>query len=137
MAVPALDRQAAAEAFLSDQPALGRTRADRYAAHASRNVISFRRTSARIPTMKKPSWAQGEQGRRLAPLVLAGAWSDGAEGDREAVEALTCRTYDEVVGDLATWSTQEDTPVYRSGRTWRLVSRDDVWDLVTPLVTIR
>jgi hypothetical protein len=50
-------------------------------------------------------------------------------------EALTCRTYDEVEGDLAMWSAQEDTPVYRSGRTWRLVSRDDVWDLVSPLVT--
>jgi len=135
VAVPALDRQAAAEAFLSGRPALGRTRADRYAGHASRNVISFRRTIARIPTVKKPSWAHGEQGRRLAPLVLAGVWSDETEGDREAVEALTCRTYDEVEGDLATWSAREDTPVYRSGRTWRLVSRDDVWDLVSPLIT--
>jgi len=135
VAVPALDHQAAAEAFLSDQPGPGRTRAGRYAAHARRNMISFRRTIARIPTIKKPSWAQGEEGRRLAPLVLAGAWSDETEGDREAIEALTCRTYDEVEGDLAMWSAQEDTPVYRSGRTWRLVSRDDVWDLVSPLVT--
>ena len=133
--VPALDRQAAAEAFLREQPALGRTWAERYTAHASRNVISFRRTIAHIPTMKKPPWAQGEEGRRLAPLVLAGAWSDETEGDREAIEALTGRTYAEVEGDLATWSTQEDTPVYRSGRTWRLVSRDDVWDLVSPLIT--
>lgn len=135
VAVQALDRQAAAEAFLSEQPALGRTRAERYAAHASRNMISFRRAIARIPTVKKPPWAQGAEGRRLAPLVLAGAWSDQAEGDREAIEALTGRTYDEAEGDLATWSAQEDTPVYRSGRTWRLVSRDDVWDLVSPLIT--
>jgi hypothetical protein len=133
--VPALDRLAGAEAFLRERPDLGRTRADRYAAHASRNVISFRRTIARIPTMKSPPWAQGEEGSRLAPLLLAGAWSEETDGDQQAIEALTRLTYAEVEGDLAAWSTQDDTPVYRSGRTWRLVSRDDVWDLVSPLVT--
>jgi hypothetical protein len=133
--VPLLDRQTAAEALLAGHPALGRTRADRYAVHASRNLISFRRTIAVTPSVKKPTWSQGQEGRRVAPLVLAGSWSDDTDGNHQAIEALTGRTYAEVEGDLATWSTQEDMPLSRSGRKWRLVSRDDAWDLVSPLIT--
>ena len=39
--------------------------------------------------------------RRLAPLVLAGSWSDDAEGDRTAIAMLTGRDYSDVEGDLA------------------------------------
>jgi hypothetical protein len=72
--VPALERQAAAEAFLRERPDLGRTRVDRYVAHASRNVISFRRTIARIPTMKRP---RGRRGRRA---VASLRWSSPGPG---------------------------------------------------------
>ena len=133
--VPALDRQRAAESLLAGHPALTRDRAERHAAHASRNLISFRRTIALSPQVKRPAWSQAPDGRRLAPLMLAGSWSDDTDGDRQAIGQLTGRAYDEVEGDLAMWSAQEDMPLYRSGRMWRLVSRDDAWDLLHSLVT--
>jgi hypothetical protein len=133
--IPPLDRQQAAEALLAEYPALGRDRAERHAAHASRNLISFRRTIALSPQVKRPPWSRGAEGRRLAPLVLAGGWSADKEGDQRAIEQLTGRSYAEVEEDLAIWSAQDDVPLYRSGGTWRLVSRDDAWDLVHSLVT--
>jgi hypothetical protein len=133
--VPPLDRQRAAQALLAEHPALDRDRAERHAAHASRNLISFRRTIALSPQVKRPPWSRGPEGRRLAPLVLAGAWSADNEGDQRAIEQLTGRSHDDVEGDLAMWSAQDDVPLYRSGGTWRLVSRDDAWNLVHPLVT--
>jgi hypothetical protein len=135
VAVPPLDRQRAAEAMLAEHPALGRDRAAKLAAHTSRNIISFRRTIARSPQVKRPPWSDGAEGGRLAPLVLAGSWSADNEGDKRAIEQLTGRQYHEVEDDLAMWSAQEDLPLYRSGRTWRLVSRDDAWNLVHRLVT--
>ena len=135
VAVLPLDRQRAAGALLADHPAIGRDRAAKLAAHASRNLISFRRTIARSPQVKRPPWSQGAEGSRLAPLVLAGSWSADSEGDKRAIERLTGRLYDDVEDDLAMWAAQEDMPLYRSGRTWRLVSRDDAWSLVHSLVT--
>ena len=133
--VPPLDRWKAAEALLAQDNALSRDAADRYAGHAGRNLISFRRTIAVTPAIKRPPWAEGPAAGRLAPLVLAGSWSDDAEGDRTAIAMLTGRDYSDVEGDLAAWSALEDPPLYRSGRIWRLVSKDDTWNLLSPLIT--
>ena len=69
------------------------------------------------------------------PLVLAGSWSEDAEGDRQAIEALTGRPYADVEGDLAVWSARDDAPLLRTGPVWRVVSKEDAWDLVSGLVT--
>jgi hypothetical protein len=132
--VPLLDRQAATEILVAEPVAIERGDADRYAAHARRNLLSLHRTLAINRTFAKPSWSQGAEGRRLVPLVLAGSWSEDVEGDREAIEALTGRTYADVEGDLAVWSAMEDTPLLRTGSAWRVVSKEDAWDLVSPLI---
>ena len=100
--VPALDRQKAAEALVQET-GLDWGIADRYAAHARRNLLSLRRTLAHISAVTRPAWSQGAEGRRLAPLILAGSWTEDSEGDRSAIELLTGRTYADIEGDLALW----------------------------------
>ena len=63
--VPPLDRWKAAEALLAQDNALSRDAADRYAGHAGRNLISFRRTIAVTPAIKRPPWAEGPAACRL------------------------------------------------------------------------
>ena len=133
--IPLLDRATAAEAILDEAAGINRDLANRYARHGRRNLLSLRRTLAVNPRFAKPPWSEGEQGRRLAPLVLAGSWSDDVEGDRTAIETLTGRPYADVEGDLADWAAQDDTPVIRTGQSWRIVSKDDAWDLVSVLIT--
>jgi hypothetical protein len=133
--VPSLNRWKAADALLEESGSLGRDVADRYAGHGRRNLISFRRTIAVMPSVKRPPWSEGPQAGRLAPLVLAGSWSDDAAGDRTVIEALTGRDYADLEGDLAAWSAMEDAPLYRSGQMWRVVSRDDAWNLLFKLIT--
>jgi hypothetical protein len=133
--VPLLDRVKAAEAILDETAAINRDVANRYAAYAQRNLLSLRRTLAANPRLARPPWSEGEQGRRLAPLVLAGSWSDDVDGDRMAIETLTGRTYTDIEGDLASWAAQDDAPVTRTGQVWRVVSKEDAWDLVSPLIT--
>lgn len=67
--------------------------------------------------------------------MLAGSWSDDVDGDREAIEAFTGRPYTDVEGDLAIWSALDDAPFSRTGPAWRVVSKEDVWDLVSALIT--
>jgi hypothetical protein len=133
--VPLLDRGVAAEAILDEAAGITRDVANHRAAHAYRNLLSLRRTLAVNPRFAGPPWSEGEQGRRLAPLVLAGSWSDDIEGDRTAIEMLTGRSYAEIEGDLAAWAAQDDAPVMPIGQAWRIVSKEDAWDLVAPLIT--
>lgn len=133
--VPRLDREKAIEALVDDTAGIPRDMADRYAGHARRNLLSLRRTLAVNPKFEKPPWSQGEEGRRLAPLVLAGSWSDDVDGDRTAIETLTGRPYTDVEGDLAIWAALDDAPLIRTGQVWRVVSKDDVWDLISALIT--
>jgi len=133
--VPLLDRAAAAEAILDEATGITRDIANRRAAHAHRNLLSLRRTLAANPRFAKPPWSEGDQGRHLAPLILAGSWSDDVEGDRTEIETLTGRPYAEVEADLAAWAAQDDAPVTRTGQAWRIVSKEDAWDLVSALIT--
>jgi hypothetical protein len=133
--IPLLDRQAATEVLVADPVGVERDQADRWAAHARRNLLSLRRTLAINLTFEKPSWSQGAEGCRLVPLLLAGSWSEDVEGDIKAIETLTGRTYADVESDLAVWSAMDDTPLLRTGSAWRVVSKEDVWDLVSSLVT--
>ena len=132
--LPPLDRQKATDALI-EAARLDRDVADRRATHARRNLLSLRRTLAVSPAFKRPAWSQGQEGRRLAPLILACSWSDETEGDRSAIEALTGRAYADVESDLVSWNALEDAPFRQMGRTWRVVSKDDEWDLISPLVT--
>ena len=133
--VPQLDRAVAADAILDEAARITRDVANHRAAHAHRNLLSLRRTLAVNPRFARPPWSEGEQGRRLAPLVLGGSWSDDIEGDRTAIETLTGRAYAEIEDDLAAWAAQDDAPVMRIGQAWRIVSKEDAWDLVSPLIT--
>jgi hypothetical protein len=133
--VPLLDRAMAAEKILDEAAGVNRDVANRRTAHAHRNLLSLRRTLAANPRFARPPWSEGEQGRHLAPLVLAGSWSDDVEGDRTAIETLTGRPYAEIEGDLAAWAAQDDAPVTRIGQAWRIVSKEDAWDLVSALIT--
>ena len=133
--IPPLDRHTATEILIAEPAGIERDLAGRYAAHAGRNILSLRRTLAINPAFEKPSWSQGAEGCRLVPLVLAGSWSEDVEGDREAVEALSGRPYADVEADLAVWSALDDAPLLRLGSAWRVVSKEDAWDLIFRLVT--
>jgi hypothetical protein len=133
--IPLLDRGKATEALADEAAGISLEAADRYAAQGRRNLLSLRRTLAINRRFGRPSWSQGEEGPRLAPLVLAGSWSDDVGGDREVIQELTGRSYSDVEGDLVMWSVQDDVPLTITGQLWRVVSKEDVWDLVSALTT--
>ncbi len=132
--VPDLDRLTAARA-LADEQGMSWEEASSIAAHGRRNLLSLRRSIAPADSFRTPPWCEGEQGRRLAPLLLAGEWTDGSDGDRQVIEMVTGRAYADIASDLTAWSILEDPPVRRAGRTWRVISKLALWDLVSPCIT--
>lgn len=131
--VAPLDRDAARTAL--ESVGLKADFADKYARHARRNLISLRRTLAINPALKKPAWSNGTDGHRVMTLVLAGSWDEDTAGDKEMIERLTDTSYPNLEAELAGLAAQEDAPIRRTARTWRVVSKEDEWDLTGVLCT--
>jgi hypothetical protein len=100
------------------------------AALARRSLMSFRRRLAPRPEVQQPVWAQPEHGREIIPAMLAGAWTDGQEGDREVIAALAQVPYEGATEGLSRWQFAPDTPLRHIGDTWFIVSTEDAWQLL-------
>jgi hypothetical protein len=101
---------------------------------ARRSLLTLRRRLA-VGLGARPAWARPEQGGKVAPLALAGAWRDDLDGDKRMLSALTGQPFDEVEALCTRWAAEADTPVRREGNVWFCVSKQDAWDLLRHLAT--
>lgn len=99
--------------------------------NSKRNLNVLRRLIAVAPELHTPDWAKPENARSLIPVLLAGAWDDTQEGDREAIAKLARKSYKEVEADISRWVNSSDPPVRRLGSVWQLISREDSWHLLS------
>lgn len=118
-------RQALVNMGLSEERAYSLTK------DSKRNLSVLRRLIAVAPEIHTPDWAKPAQARALIPVLLAGAWDDTKEGDREAVAKLARKPYEEVTADISRWVNSSDPPVRRVGSVWQLISREDSWHLLS------
>jgi len=78
-------------------------------------------------------WMKGGAAADLAPLVLAGQWTPGAEGDRESVAELCGRSYSDVEKTIISWAAPSG-PLVRRGAIWDWLAWDFSWGcLVTSM----
>lgn len=118
-------RQALVDMGLSEERAYGLTKESR------RSLCVLRRLLAVAPEIHSPDWAKPENARSLIPVLLAGAWDDTKEADREAIAELARKPYEEVVANLARWRSSSEPPIRQVGNIWQLVSREDSWHLLS------
>ncbi|HEU0131175.1 MAG TPA: hypothetical protein VFQ85_09325 [Mycobacteriales bacterium] len=82
--LPPLDRLDARRAW--EAQGVPFAEADELARGARRSLTSLRRRIGR-GSLGAPAWASGPAAATLAPLLLAGAWRDDSDGDKEVVAA--------------------------------------------------
>jgi hypothetical protein len=70
---------------------------------SKRNLLVLRRLLAKERAIHSPDWTKSENVRSLIPALLAGAWDDTTEADREAIAALAGKPYQDVIANLARW----------------------------------
>ncbi|NJR73283.1 MAG: hypothetical protein HC773_05465 [Scytonema sp. CRU_2_7] len=121
-------RQALVDMGLSEE------RAYNLSKNSKRNLNVLRRLIAVAPEIHTPDWAKPENGRSLIAVLLAGAWDDTKEGDREAIAQLARKPYEEVVADISRWVNSSDPPVRRVGSVWQLISCEDSWHLLSRFI---
>lgn len=127
--LPRLDktgfRQALVDMGLPEERAYSLTK------ESKRNLLVLRRLLAKERAIHSPDWTKSENVRSLIPALLAGAWDDTTEADREAIAALARKPYQDVIDNLAHWQNSSDPPIRRIGNIWQLVSREDSWHLLS------
>jgi hypothetical protein len=76
-------------------------------------------------------WTTGRAASDLAPLVLAGQWVPGTEGDRVAVAELCGRNYNDVERTVISWAAPAG-PLVRRSAIWDWLAWDFAWGCMAP-----
>lgn len=113
---------------------LSEERAYNLSKNSKRNLNVLRRLIAVAPESHTPDWAKPANARSLIAILLAGAWDDTKEGDREVIAQLARKPYQEVLADISRWVNSSDPPVRRVGGVWQLISREDSWHLLSRFI---
>ncbi|MDK8193238.1 hypothetical protein QP794_24425 [Paenibacillus sp. UMB7766-LJ446] len=102
---------------------------------ARRGLTTFRRRTALSPEIRQPLWARPGEARSLVPLLLAGAWNETKDGDKESLNELAQCPYDELNEVLVRWANESDPPIRRIGHAWYVISKEDAWSLLIRSIT--
>ncbi len=110
-------------------------RAETLAGLARNSLTSLRRQLAVSSLLRTPLWAQQQNGTELIPALLAGGWNGDVERDREVMERLAGQEHAAIERQLTHWTQSPDPPIRRTGTSWRLVSKEDAWLLLSRSLT--
>lgn len=107
------------------------------ARECGQSLTVLRRRLARVPAIKSPPWAADSVvGRKLIPLLLAGAWDSQSKADQQIVSFLAGVEYGDVEVAVAELRRSEQSPLWAVGRHRGVVSKIDALYATYGLVTI-
>jgi hypothetical protein len=131
--LPRIKRYAAEEALRA--MGLSRDRAKNSATLARRSLSALRRKLAIAPNIQQPAWARANNARDLLAPLLASAWDDSCDGDRQALAQLAGMSYEQLQSVLVRWANEPDPPVRRVGKIWMIAAQEDAWRLLVGYLT--
>lgn len=109
--------------------------AQRAARDSGHSIPVLRRHLFQANAVSAPAWAKAESARVLLPVLLANAWDERKEGDREVMEAISGMSYDVFIRELNPFALIDDAPVRHVGSVWMIKSPLDAWYLLAPHLT--
>ncbi|NTW13526.1 MAG: hypothetical protein HGA31_00655 [Candidatus Moranbacteria bacterium] len=107
----------------------------RIARDSGRSIPVLRRHLFQSNAVSAPAWAKAESAKILLPVLIANAWDEHKDGDRQIVEALTGMGYDAFIKELTPFLSIDDAPVRKVGSVWMIKSPLDAWYLLAPHLT--
>jgi hypothetical protein len=104
-------------------------------ASTRRSLLVLRRKNAPSPEVHHPKWAEPSFSHQFITILLAGAWSESNDEDKNAIEGLAGRSYSLVAEEMLRWQHESDPPVRQISEVWQLISREDSWMLLARYLT--
>jgi hypothetical protein len=96
--------------------------ARRSAVNTGRSWSVFRRLNARNPSIRTPAWCNSSSSQILPVVCLLAAWNGANKADREIVESVSGRNYEDIERDLRDLASMDDAPVLQIGAIWKAKS---------------
>jgi hypothetical protein len=109
--------------------------AKRYALSTGRSWTVLRRQCATNLAIRRPGWLDVPQSVCLSLFCLLGAWNADKEADRQVVERLAGRSYEDVERDLLQLAQLDDAPLLSIGRIWKAKSPLELLQLFGDRIT--
>ena len=103
--------------------------------NTNRSFLTFYRSITKNPTRKSPQWLKEDNIRELVPALLAGGWNNRYSGDKEIIENLSNKKYDEYISDLNRWMELADTPIFKVLESYQLISVKEMWSFMSSQIT--
>ena len=123
-----VDSEEVAERLQAD--GIGLYAADRLGAVARMSLPALCRQLARQPDLMESDWCTDTLVRRM---ILLGGWHRDHDGDKQILEQVTGRSYEELTGRL--YDIVGDPPLVLTGPRWHTASPSDAWDQISHRVT--
>lgn len=105
----------------------------KYSKETGRSLTVLRRKLTK--TKNQPEWAKKDFVRDIIPALLVGRWNELKEADKEIICQLACESYESFSKKLSMCLHKSDSPLYKIGGLWRLVSPMDAWFALAPFLT--
>ena len=106
-----------------------------FATLGRKSLLSLRRAMAISRVVHTPEWSRPEHARDILPILLAGCWRNGHQGDQMVLTKLAARPYNEVANILMRWVNSSDPPVRRVSDVWLIAAKQDAWMLIARYLT--
>lgn len=110
--------------------------AKRYALSTGRSWTVLRRQCATNPAIRRPAWLDAPQSESLSLLCLLGAWNAGKDADRQMVERLAAKPYEEIERNLRQLAQLDDAPLLGIGTVWKAKSPLELLNLFGDRITL-
>lgn len=103
---------------------------------SGRSITILRRLLSNIPAIKKPEWATNiEITENLLPFLFVGVWSTKDEGDKETLEKISDKSFNELEKIFNNYIQVDDTPFWSIGDYRGLTSKIDVLFAIKSAIT--
>lgn len=104
---------------------------------SARSLTILRRLAPAAPNVQSPEWATDDKARVVIPALLAGAWVDTEQADKDIIEHLSGMSYSDVAEQLTPILTLSESPLRKAGPAWKIASPRDAWFRIAHLLTAR
>tara|TARA_R110002012_G_scaffold300131_1_gene499652 strand:- start:2923 stop:6717 length:3795 start_codon:yes stop_codon:yes gene_type:complete len=112
---------------------LSREDASKYSRESGRDITILKKLIG-FPGFSS-EWMKTQDIRELVPAMLLGRWNQSKPGDRELLELISGKSFEEYIEVMNRWKAIEESPIIQIGETWRLLSPLDTWTNIAPFLT--
>ena len=99
------------------------------------SVTALYRKIAINPTSRLPSWIDTTDNNLLIPAMLVSQWENTSDGDKQIIEALSQKSYQEYVDEIRKYIQSDDAPIKNIAEVYACVTASDMWALLWNSIT--